>query len=324
MNFENVFFNQYGRVRSGWRFAAFLFSFYLTGFLIIFAFLLILKGFPDVSSQTGLLAFVVPSAILSALAVFFGWFYGKIFEDLPFRALGCWFTPNWLKDLILGLIIGAFSISVAVLISSLFGGLRFEVNGSPDTMSILLTSGLTLVIFSVVAFGEEVLFRGYLLQTMSRAKLFWLGALLTSLLFASAHNNNPNATVFSWFNTFIAGFWLAIAYWKTRNIWFPFGIHLAWNWVQGAFFGINVSGLSKLATAPLLKVSEQGNLFISGGDYGIEGGIACTVALVVSTLLICFLPVLNPSEEMLAFSGEEIPKGESTSPNIRIFRFWKY
>lgn len=316
MNSENVFFNRYGRLRSGWRFSAFLFSFYLTGFVIIFVSLLILPHSSVVSSQKSLLVFVVPSAILTFLAVFFGWFYGKIFEDLPFRALGCWFTPNWLKDLLFGLIIGAFSISTAVLISNLFGGLRLEVNDSFDLIPILLTSGMMLIFFSVGAFGEEVLFRGYLLQTMSRAKLFWLGALLTSLLFASAHNNNPHATVLSWLNTFIAGFWLAIAYWKTRNIWFPFGIHLAWNWVQGAFFGINVSGLSELAANPLLKVSEQGNFFISGGNYGIEGGIACTIALVVSTFLIWFLPVFNPPEEMLAFSGEEIPKDQVSVQNI--------
>ena len=48
-----------------------------------------------------------------------------------------------------------------------------------------------------------------------------------------------------------------------------------WNWVQGAFLGLPVSGITELTTAPFLRVSEFGAKQITGGDYGIEGGIAC-------------------------------------------------
>ncbi len=305
MNLKVIFFNDYGRLRSGVRFAFFLISYFFTAYFILIGTLAFLSTMPIGLSQTGLLAFILPFSIFSSVAIFFGWFYGKLFEDLPFRALGCWFTTFWFKDLVLGLVIGAVSIGVAVLIPYIFGGLHFSLNQSAGTTPILLTLSVTLLIFIVAAISEETLFRGYMLQTMLRAKLFWVGTILTSFLFATAHNNNPGANFFSWTNTFLAGIWLAVAYWKTRNLWFPFGIHLAWNWVQGSVLGINVSGLGELASAPLMRSTDSGPIWLTGGDYGIEGGFACTIALIVSTALIYFLPILKPTAEMLALTSEE-------------------
>lgn len=310
MDFKAIFFNENNRLRSGLRFLIFLLSYFVLSFIIIGGSAAILMILPIGFSEKSLLGFTVPFFIGSGVAIFLGWFYGKIFEDLPFRALGAWFTKNWFKDLFFGLIFGAFSIVLAALIAYLFGGMMFEKNQNSGFVPLALTLGSTLLIFTFGAIAEEVLFRGYMLQTLTRAKIFWVGTILTSFLFASAHNANPGANVFTWTNTFLAGIWLAVAYYKTRNLWFPFGVHFAWNWVQGAFLGINVSGLSDLASAPLLRVTETGNSFVSGGDYGVEGGISCTIALIVSTALIYFSPFLKPTAEMLALTSEEIPKKE--------------
>lgn len=308
MDFKTVFFNENGHLRSGLRFLIFLISFLILSALIIGGTVAVLINLPLGFSQQSLLGFVVPFILTSLIAMFLGWFYGKIFEDLPFRALGAGFTKNWFKDLCFGLIFGAFSIISAALIAYFFGGMAFAKNHSSGLMPVALTLLSTLVIFTFGAIAEELLFRGYMLQTLSRNKVFWIGMILTSFLFASAHNANPGANAFTWTNTFLAGIWLAVAYYKTRTLWFPFAVHFAWNWVQGAFLGINVSGLSELASAPLLRVTETGNSFVSGGDYGIEGGIACTVALIFSTALIYFSPFLKPTSEMLALTSEEIPK----------------
>ena len=307
MNFQEIFYNEAGRPRSGWRFSVFLALFLLLSVIFVVGAVAVLSNLPIGFTQGSLLYFIVPFAVSAAVSIFLGWLLGKVFEDLPFRALGCWFTRNWLKDLILGLIIGAISLGFAAWIAYFFGGMKFEMNQTSGSVPILLTLSVTLLVFTVGAISEEVLFRGYLLQTMSRSNLFLLGTFLTSLFFASAHNDNPSASIFSWLNTFIAGIWFALAYLKTRNLWFPFGIHLAWNWVQGSILGINVSGLDQLATAPMVRVTESGNAFIGGGDYGIEGGIACTIALVFSTALIYFLPIFKPTEEMIALTSEETP-----------------
>lgn len=310
MTLQNVFFNEHGRLRSGWRFAVFLLSFMILASSMIVVFVSILRVLPVAASENSLITLVGTFSIYSLIAIFFGWFYGKYLEDLPFRALGVWLTKGWLKNLISGLAIGAISIGIAALIPFLFGAISFQSNLNAGRSPILLTLLFTFLIFTFGAISEEVLFRGYLLQTMSRAKLFGVGTLLTSLLFASAHNANPGANLFSWLNTFIAGIWFCVAYRKTRDLWFPFGVHFAWNWVQGSVLGISVSGLGDLATAPLMKAESSGAVWLTGGGYGIEGGIACTIALVLSIGLIWILPFVKPNEELLQMSSEEIPKAD--------------
>lgn len=123
-----------------------------------------------------------------------------------------------------------------------------------------------------------------------------------------AHLGNANSNIVSTINTALAGIWLGAAYLKTRNLWFPFGIHLMWNWFQGAVFGIEVSGITQFTTAPILHEIDSGPAWLTGESYGIEGGIACTIALIVSMALIYFLPNLKPTDEMLALTSEEKPK----------------
>ena len=63
--------------------------------------------------------------------------------------------------------------------------------------------------------------------------------------------------------------------------------------MQGAFFGIEVSGLTNLVSAPLLKEIDGGPVWLTGETYGVEGGIVTTIAITVSTLAICFVPGLR-------------------------------
>src|SRR5205085_10829516 len=121
-----------------------------------------------------------------------------------------------------------------------------------------------------------------------------VGVVFTSMLFSAAHNANPSANWVSAFNTLLAGFWFAVAYLKFRNIWFPLGIHLMWNWLQGPVFGINVSGLSEFSPDPIMRATDKGPAILTGGNYGIEGGVACTIAIAISIGIVWFLPKAEP------------------------------
>ena len=306
MNSNDILYNQFGRVRSGWRFALFLLSFIFFGTLLGGA-VVAISAAAGIEFAPGTLRYIlINSSISLFLALALGWLWGKSLEDLPFRALGAYFTKNWFKDLIWGLIFGTLSVSLAIGIAVAFGGLSFELNRNFGTAAILLTLAVSMAVFAVAAAFEEAFFRGYILQTFARAQLAWLAIILTSVFFAMAHYYNPNATAFSIVNTALAGVWLGVAYLKTRNLWFAFGVHLMWNWMQGAFFGVEVSGLQRLITAPFLREIDTGPIWLTGENYGIEGGIACTIALLVSTIAIWFAPFLKPTEELLAFSSKEV------------------
>ena len=113
MNLKTIFFNEFGRLRSGVRFMIFLLSFFVTAFFLLAAAASAAMALPIGFTEGSIGIFALQSVVSLSVAVFFGWLYGKIFEDLPFRALGLWFTKNWLKDLVLGLLIGAVSITLA-------------------------------------------------------------------------------------------------------------------------------------------------------------------------------------------------------------------
>ncbi len=319
MNLSNILYNEADRPRSGWRFLIFLSLFIFFTILFVASADALLSRLPIGYGQGSVIFLLVNASISLVLAVLFGWRCGKYLEDLPFRTLGCAFTKNWFKNLIWGLFIGAVSISVAILIAVVFGGLSFQFNQTAGSSAILLTLSVSFVIFAVAAAFEEALFRGYMLQTFARAELIGLGIILTSFLFASAHNSNPEATFISWINTFVAGIWFCVAYFKTRDLWFPFGLHLVWNWMQGAFFGIEVSGLKEITTAPVLREIDSGPAWLTGGDYGIEASVSCFIALIFSIGLIYFLPFLKPSEEMLALTSQENPKTPELAENVGDF-----
>lgn len=302
MNVLSIFLNQLGNLRSGWRFAVFLFAFLLFGTIFGGAGMALFFMLPHGQTEGTALFWLVSSllSLISALVV--GWLCGKYLERLPFRALGAWFTKGWLKHLVFGLLLGAASIVLAVLLGIVFGGLSFQINHSVEAGAIISTLFISLLVFAAAAAFEEALFRGYVFQTFTRAGLAWLAIALTAVLFGWVHTRNPNAGLISTANTALSGIWFGIAYLKTRDLWFPFGVHLMWNWMQGSVFGIEVSGLTEIVNSPLLKEVDSGPSWLTGETYGVEGGIVTTIALIVSTVVIYFLPFVKPDEEMLKLS----------------------
>ncbi len=305
MTIHSIFFNELGRLRSGWRFAIFLLLFSFFGILFKILSDAILSLLPIGHSNGSFLTLSVASTMQLSAAILAGWLCGKYIEDLPFRALGLWFTKNWFRDLALGLIFGAAAVSLAVLIAAVFGGLSFSYNLGAGRSAILITLGISFVIFGIAAAFEEVLFRGYIFQTFARAGLGWLAITLTSIFFGLVHLGNPGSTLIATVNTILAGILFSLAYLKTRTLWFVFGLHFFWNWVQGSIFGIEVSGLTEISTAPFLTEFDRGPIWLTGENYGIEGGVACTIALIIFIALVWFLPLLNAADEMLELTSTE-------------------
>lgn len=248
------------------------------------------------------------SMLVAALGA--GYICARLFEELPWRSLGMTLHHGWLRDLLLGCVIGFAALAFAVGIAAAAGGLRFTFGGSVPGM--IRSLGASAVLLFVAALAEEALFRGYPLQTLTRARLAVLALLLTSVPFGLAHLSNPNVIPGATFaNTVIAGIWLGVAYLKTRSLWFPLGVHWAWNWALGGVFGLPISGRS-LISNPLLKGIDVGPAWLTGGAYGIEGGVACTVSLIIFTLFVWRTRLVSATPELEKLTSNEnpwIPKG---------------
>ena len=302
MDPNSIFFDETNTLRSGWRFAIYLLATVFAGgavsVIVVGLFRTLYPGGPGTPAMAG-----VYGLTMGAVALFVGWLCARYFERLPFRSLGAAFTRGWLVHFIVGILVGGITFAFAALVGMASGGLRFRLNTDAGISAIATTLAVSFLIFAAAAAFEEALLRGYMLQTFIRSDLTLFAVLLTSMIFASLHNANPGSTWLSWLNTFLAGIWLAAAYLKSRDLWFPLGIHLSWNWVMGSVFGIEVSGLTEIIPAPLMREADTGPAWLTGGDYGVEGGVICTIALIVSAAAIYFLPRLKPDEDMLAMTS---------------------
>lgn len=303
----NFFVNKQGQLRSGWRVTFFAIAFLVCAKLFEAIASVVVSGVLGGAIRSALRGpweFLIGAVVLFSSATLIGWGCGAIFEGLPFRSLGWWPHPGWLKNVALGSAIGAASLLLAAGFTAVTRGIKFTFNTS-GTTSIGKTLVFSAIIFIIAGSAEEVLFRGYPLQTFTRAKLAWLGVLLTSIPFAAVHLNNPNVPrAFAFANTAVAGVWLAVAYVRTRSLWFPMGLHWSWNWTQASLLGIPVSGIERIAPAPLLHAMNAGPDWLTGGKYGIEGGAACTVALIVSTLVVWRTKLISQDEGNLRRPAE--------------------
>lgn len=227
------------------------------------------------------------------------WLCLRMFDGLSFASLGFALHQDWWRDALRGLTLSALMIFLVVLIQAAGGSTRLSYNqsfaGLSDWFGGLCLASLLLL---VAAAFEEIVFRGYILQTLLRAVPAIVPIILLALLFGLAHWSNPSRTLFSTLNTVLAGIWLGVAYLKTRSLWFPTTLHFAWNWTMGLLFGLPVSGLivrdSVFTTASLEPV------WLTGGSYGPEGGLAATLVFGLAIMLIWRAQWLGISVQMAA------------------------
>jgi uncharacterized protein len=205
------------------------------------------------------------SALLTIFAV------TRLIEQRKLAAIGLgWrrFFIDWLK----GAGLGAAYLCASVGILALLGGYRII---GLEFAEQALAGGLLL--HFVVGVFEETLFRGILFRFLEEGFGSWIALTMTALFFGFLHLSNPNATVWSAAAIALeAGVSFGAVYMATRSLWVVMGFHTAWNFLQGAVFGVAVSG-NGVPTDSLFKPLIQGNPWLTGGAFGIEASVISVV-----------------------------------------------
>lgn len=203
----------------------------------------------------------------------------------PFESLGLRLDGRTLPDLLVGIGIPFLQMGFIYVLMLALGWLTFEgFAWEFDPISVVITNVITFfVMFIFVGWNEELLSRGYHLQTIaSGLNLFW-GVIISSAVFGLLHLGNPNATWVSAAGIFFAGVFLAYGYIRTKQLWLSIGLHIGWNFCEGVVFGFPVSGLDIYA---LTRITVHGPEIWTGGAFGPEAGLIVLPALLLGALLI--------------------------------------
>ncbi len=310
----NPFLRADGRVRVGWR--------VLLGILVAIAANMVAASLAAPGPGAGAVRFDLVYRPLAMLLLIGGFSLLEIFadqvEESPLAAQGLG-GRHWGRDFALGLAIGAGLIAISIAVMAALGRVSFRLVWSGRALADLLA---VLVVLATAALTEELMFRGYPFQRLVEAVGAAPAILLLSLLFGFAHARNPHVSRLAILNTLLVGVLLAVAYLRSRALWLPWGIHLAWNATLGVAFGLPVSGLREFAV--VVKGTALGPAWLTGGAYGLEGSLLATVVIALG-----FVPVVAwfqvPARDLERTSGQpttggqatrQMEGGDSTSPDV--------
>lgn len=222
------------------------------------------------------------------------WAWLKFFEKRPFGSMG-FEAQDALRKYTRGFLLGLLMFGGSVAILTLTGSVAFE-SGDPSKQGVAALGGVALVLAGWLVQGaaEEVLIRGWALPVIGARYKPWVGLLVSSLIFALLHGLNPGLSAIALVNLALFGVFAGLYAIREGSLWGICAIHSVWNWVQGNFFGFEVSG-TEAGGGTLINLMETGADWLTGGLFGPEGGLAVTIILAVSIGLVLFWKQ-NPAE----------------------------
>jgi hypothetical protein len=146
---------------------------------------------------------------------------------------------------------------------------------------------LSAVIFAIgTAIWEEVTFRGLLFRVTEQTFGTWVGVAVSAVAFGALHGLNPNASLAASVAIVLESeILLAAAYFATRTLWLPIGLHFGWNFAEDFIFGVRISGHA--VRPAIVERTLTGSSLWTGGAYGPESSIwAIGMAAILSSVLI--------------------------------------
>jgi len=183
------------------------------------------------------------------------------------------------RSFVFGLALGALLFSAVVLELALGG--YYRITGIHVTWDLAIAALLLLAGAAV----EELLFRGVLFRLIEEWSGTWIALAISAILFGAAHSFNPGASWISDASIAVeAGVLLGAAFVVTKNLWFPIGLHFAWNFFEGPIYGTQVSGGAFGTSAVAAHVT--GPPWLTGGSFGPEAGIGAIATTLIASILL--------------------------------------
>jgi hypothetical protein len=297
MTLRSIFYNKEPRLRAGWRL---LVQSVLLLFLTLCAYIP-LAFVPRFNSSTELLYLQVASVLGTTLSILLA---RRLLDKRSFVSLGTRIDRWTLMDLLVGIGITFLMMALIFGIQWAAGWVRFDSFAWQDQppVGVILETLAALLTLVLVGWSEELLSRGYQLQTLESGLNTVWAVLLSSSVFSFLHLSNPNveSIAFVASGLFLAGVFLAFGYLRTRQLWLPIGLHIGWNFFQGVIFGFPISGLDYFHLA---RLQVSGPQIWTGGAFGPEAGLVLIPGMLLGFVLVALYTrnrlVVSPPRDVL-------------------------
>lgn len=301
-----LFLDRAGRPRAPWRlvfqYLTYRVATFMVANLVLAGWLMARSGGdatgtrPDLSGISGSPALPLVGGVAGLAATLLSvWLAARLLDRRRVRDLGLRLDRAWWLDLAFGMVLGAllmtavFGAELALGWISVTGTLETAGTRAPFALAVLFP----VATFLCVGFYEELMHRGYLLRNaaegltaaVSPRAAVLLAWVLSSAFFGLLHAQNPDATLLSTFNISLAGMMLGFGCVLTGQLAIPIGLHVTWNFFQGAVYGFPVSGLQPFG-ATFLATRQGGPDLWTGGPFGPEAGLLAPVAMALGVSLI--------------------------------------
>ena len=225
---------------------------------------------------------MIPSLLSTVFGTITSIIYCRNIEVRPITSMGVRkqkLIPHYLTGLLTGIIM----ISAIALLSVCFGANKIALCKGINFGIILLY----FLGFFIQGMSEEFIFRGYLFTTVGGYHSVWTAVAVNSIAFSLAHILNPGFSVLPCINLILFGVFASLYMICFDDIWGVCGIHSIWNFMQGNFYGISVSGTGDTESV-FRTTAHTSHSWLSGGEFGIEGSIFTTVILSAGIIIIFY------------------------------------
>lgn len=208
-------------------------------------------------------ATLLMAVVLTAL---FGYFEGRGLGDYGLPLVQAFRARFWE-----GLLVGVVWAGIVALLMIALGGMR--VTGlALHGWGLLGAAAAWFVANVLVGLGEEMWFRGYLLQTLRRGIGFWAAAVVLSLWFTGEHYFfKAGENIWDCITLFSFGMFVCFTVLRTGTLWFGVGLHTAFDFMQ--LFVIGTRNGGQVPVAHLLDSTFPGPAWINGGSLGTEASV---------------------------------------------------
>lgn len=213
------------------------------------------------------------------------WVWLRFKERRAFASIGLRAPSRAPLQIARGAAIALGAMALAVAVAVLTGNMEF-LQTSDGGYAFWPAIGwviFALVAFSIQSGAEELISRGYLIQTwMPRFGI--LGAMIAqTVFFTLAHSLNTGMNILSVLSlvlvSLLLGFWAL----SEGGLWGVIAFHTTWNWAQNSLFGIPVSGIPAENSLWAVVETTDANPLVSGGLFGMEASLTTVVMLAIMT-----------------------------------------